>query len=63
MPETPRQRRTAASVIEDIENRLVDEQKALKVAENSLAFMRERVATLEGLLEDLTGAEPNKEAE
>ena len=52
MTETPRQRRTAASILEGIQQRLKHENVCLLAAQSDVLMLKERVATLESVLLD-----------
>ena len=60
MPDTPRQRRTAASIIELIEMRLADAEVDVIQAESDVHAKRERVNAIRAILTD---AEKNGQAE
>ena len=61
MPETtPRQRRTAASVIEGIQHRLDMENDSLAEAKDLVARIQTRIFTIQAILQD---AEKDGEAE
>ena len=60
MPEPTRQRRTAASIIEGVQNRLADEVAQLQEAETLVTRIKTRIFTIQAILQD---AEKNGEAE
>ena len=52
MTDTPRQRRTAASILEIIQQRLSHEQMMLAQDEDEASMRRTRVTVLESILKD-----------
>ena len=52
MTETPRQRRTSASIVELIEKRLADAEVDVIQAESDVQAKRERVNTIRAILAD-----------
>ena len=60
MIETPRQRRTAASIVEGVKNRLADEQAQLQEAETLVIRIKTRIFTIQAILQD---AEKNGSAD
>ena len=60
MPEPTRQRRTAASILEDIKKRILCEQNRREQCQRELFLLDVRITTLESVLTD---AEQNGEAE
>lgn len=60
MPETPRQRRTSASILEGIRLALTDELQAIRETEDQLKYHQIRSTMLEQML---SNAEKNGEAE
>ena len=53
MTDAPRQRRTAAAVIERIQKRIEGEQQALLKAEAMVAVATTRIAALQSALDDI----------